>query len=232
MDAAVMPATTPIRVSAVLPDRVGPLVRDGARGRLPEPVADQQLAERRQAHGAPGLGELDDFRGGGAVGVHHLQVRPEQAARGQRGDLPGRGRRPGGVHGDREAQLAGGRDLLLVDGRRHPHRGVAAAWAPAGHSECEQSAGTRAGLPVPVLRAQPAGVHDLVVGVPGRVAVGVPGPQPGFGQRAQLSLGVGGPADVVRPVVHRGDARVDGLGAGQQGALVVVLAGEGLPEPE
>ena len=50
-------------------------------GRFRQPVADQQLAERRQAHRAPGLGELADLLRGRAVRVHDLQVRPEQAAR-------------------------------------------------------------------------------------------------------------------------------------------------------
>ena len=124
--------------------------------RLREPVADQQLAERRQAHRTACLRELGDFRRGGAVGVHHLQVGPEQARAGQRGDLPGRGRRPGGVHGDREAELAGGGHLPLIDPGRHPHGRVAAAGTPAGHAEGEQPAGPCPGLPVPVQRAQPA----------------------------------------------------------------------------
>src|SRR6478736_6555470 len=38
---------------------------------------------------------------GRAVGVHHLQVGPEQSAGGQRGDLALRGPGAAGVHGDR-----------------------------------------------------------------------------------------------------------------------------------
>ena len=77
--------------------------------------------------------------------------------------------------------------------------------------------------PVHLLPLEVGEVDRLARRVRLRRAVGEAAADAGFPERAQVGVGEFGPADVVAPVVHEGDAAVQRLRGGEPGALVHVL---------
>jgi hypothetical protein len=82
------------------------------------------------------------------------------------------------------------------------------------------------------LHARHAGhVHGLVVRHALGRAVGEAAADAGVAHGGELSVGVLGAADVVRPVVHGGDTGAQGLGEAEPDAAVAVVAHHQRPEP-
>ena len=157
--------------------------------------------------------------------MHQLQVRAEQTRLGIGEDLVApRRRRAASMDGDRQAKLARQRQLTSRTAAmtRHPHGWI----GPAGprHPRPGMDAAVRAiGGPPRGEVPQVIEVHRLVVEVACPITVGETGPQSRFPQRAQARLGPLPAPDIVRPVVHGGDAGVDRLGGGEARSGIGVI---------
>ena len=161
---------------------------------------------------------LDDAGAVGVVpvrGVDELQIWPEQPLAFEHFDDA----LAAGVDGDRQLKL---HRLEVASHRRERDRAARRrAQAARRHSKCEQAF---VRIPFAVPAREVGDVHHLV----GRRAalkgaVGEARADTGVDERAQIGVGMPGGTDVVRPVVHGGNARIDEFGGAKPNAAVGVL---------
>ena len=163
-------------------------------------------------------GDQVEFLVGQHVAVHVVDVGAEQPAAFQGGHGAGRAGHAH-VHGDREAEVAGEREVL----------GVAFLAGEARPEQCHAHLQPQVGSRGELFAAHPASVRGvrrvrIVGGRPG-TAVEEVAPDAGLLKAAQVSIGVGGGLEVVRPVGDRGDPGVQRLQGAPQGSGVDVICG-------